>query len=172
VLTDGVITLRAPNEDDVDALYEACQDPEIQRWTGVPSPYLRDDAVAFLARMREEGRSGRTAQFLAVDAEGRLLGSFAVMEMDKRPGYGEIGYWVAAGARGQGVATRAVTLLRDWAAAELGLELIELLIHTGNEPSKRVAERTGFLDTGERRTAPRSEEPTAPDYAVYAWRSA
>ena len=62
---------------------------------------------------------------------------------------------MAAEARGKGVATRAVTLLRDWAAEELGLELIELLIHEDNPLSQRVAERTGFLDTGERRTAPR-----------------
>ena len=76
------------------------------------------------------------------------------MELDKAPGYGEIGYWVAKEARGKGVATRAVTLLRDWAAQESGCELIELMIHSDNELSVRVAERTGFLDTGERRTAP------------------
>ena len=55
------------------------------------------------------------------------------MELDRAPGYGEIGYWVAKAARGKGVATRAVVLLRDYAAAELGLELIELIIHEGND---------------------------------------
>jgi RimJ/RimL family protein N-acetyltransferase len=90
------------------------------------------------------------------------------MEMDRAPRYGEIGYWVAAAARGRGVASRAVTLLRDWAAEELGLELIELVIHEQNALSCRVAERTGFLDTGERRCAPRTEPPGPHDHAVYA----
>ena len=86
------------------------------------------------------------------------------MELDKAPAYGEIGYWVAKDARGKGVATRAVTLLRDWAAEENGLDLVELVIHEDNALSMRVAERTGFLDTGERRPAPRQEDarPSGP----------
>jgi len=91
------------------------------------------------------------------------------MELGQRPGYGEIGYWVAAQARGKGVASRAVTLLRDWAAGELGLTVIELVIHEDNRLSRRVAERTGFLDTGERRPQPRTDEPGPPDHVVYAW---
>ncbi len=167
-LTDGVLTLRPPGEADIDALHRECQDPEIQRWTGVPTPYRREDAVAYLARVAEEVQAGRSAPFIAVDGDA-LLGSFSVMELDRAPRYGEIGYWVAAGARGRGVATRAVTLLRDWAAQELGLELIELLIHEDNRASLRVAELTGFVDTGERRNAPRSEDPGPPRYRVYAW---
>jgi RimJ/RimL family protein N-acetyltransferase len=168
VLTDGVITLRHPREDDADVLYRECQDPEIARWTGVPSPYERHHAVEYLQRCVEERAAGRTESFLAVDAEGRVLGSFAVMELDK-PAYGEIGYWVARDARGRGVATRAVTLLRDWSASVLGLELVELLIDEDIAASRRVAEATGFLDTGERRRAPRQEESDALTHAVYAW---
>jgi RimJ/RimL family protein N-acetyltransferase len=167
-LTDGVITLRPPGDEDVDALYRECQDPEIQRWTGVPSPYRRENAIEYLERVRREQAEGKIAAFLAVD-EKELLGSFSVMELDRAPRYGELGYWVAAAARGRGVASRAVTLLRDWSANELRLELIELLIHVDNQPSQRVAERTGFLDTGERRCAPRQEGATALDHAVYAW---
>jgi RimJ/RimL family protein N-acetyltransferase len=167
-LTDGVITLRPPGDEDVDALYLECQDPEIQRWTGVPSPYHRENAIDYLERVKREEAEGKIVAFLAVDAE-ELLGSFSVMELDKAPRYGEIGYWVAAAARGRGVASRAVTLLRDWGASELELELIELVIHVDNQPSQRVAERTGFLDTGERRCAPRQEGAVELDHAVYAW---
>jgi RimJ/RimL family protein N-acetyltransferase len=170
VLTDGVITLRPPRADDAEALYRECQDPEIARWTGVPSPYERHHAEQYLARCVEEEAAGRTRAFLAVDAGDRVLASISVMELDQRAGYGEIGYWVARDARGKGVASRAVTLLRDWCAAELGLELIELLIDVENQASRRVAESTGFLDTGELRPAPRQEESDALTHGVYAWR--
>jgi RimJ/RimL family protein N-acetyltransferase len=171
VLTDGVITLRHPREDDAEVLHRECQDPEIARWTGVPTPYELHHAHDYIARCAQERAAGRTESFLAVDAEDRVLGSFSVMELDK-PAYGEIGYWVARDARGRGVASRGVTLLRDWSASVLGLELIELLIDERNAASRRVAEATGFLDTGERRPAPRQEESGERTHAVYAWRPA
>jgi ribosomal-protein-alanine N-acetyltransferase len=166
ILTDGVITMRRPGAQDIDALVAACQDPEISRWTNVPSPYGRAEAQTYLAR----GDEPTIRQFLAFDGD-ELVGAFSVLELDLPARYGEIGYWVAAPARGRGVATRALTLLRDWAAGELGLERIDLLIHVENERSLRLAERTGFLDTGERRPAPRVSPPTPPDYALYSWRA-
>ena len=167
-LRDGDLVLRPKRLDDADAITAACQDPEIQRWTFVPSPYTRADAEAFLRSSVEEEAAGKSAGFLAVDAEDRLLGSFSVMELDLEAGYGEIGYWVAAGARGRGIATRGVRLLAEWAREELGLTRIDVLPHKDNAPSRRVAEKAGFHDTGEFVGAARGgvEEPV---YAVYAW---
>jgi RimJ/RimL family protein N-acetyltransferase len=165
ILTDGVLTLRPPRHEDIDAIYAACQDPEIQTWTNVPSPYTRAHAVDYVERVAQ---LPGTAAFLGFDQDG-LVGSFAVMEIDRERAYAEIGYWVAAPARGRGVASRGVALVRDWAAEELGAELVELIIHEDNLPSKRVAERTGFLCTGERRPAPRKAEPGPSNHDVYAW---
>jgi RimJ/RimL family protein N-acetyltransferase len=168
-LREGDLVLRPKRPDDVDAITAACQDPEIPRWTFVPSPYTRADAEAFLAKSAEEEADGRSANFLAVDpANGSLLGSFSVMELDREPGYGEIGYWVAAEARGRGIATRGVRLLADWARDELGLTRVDVLPHKDNVASRRVAEKAGFTDTGELVGAPRAgvEDPI---YAVYAW---
>jgi RimJ/RimL family protein N-acetyltransferase len=168
-LRDGNLVLRPKRPEDVDAITAACQDPEIPRWTFVPSPYTRADAEAFLARSAEEEAAGTAADFLAVDApDGELLGSFSVMEIGREPGYGEIGYWVAAAARGRGIATRGVLLLAGWAREELGLTRIDVLPHKDNAASRRVAEKAGFTDTGELVGAPRAgvEERL---YAVYAW---
>ena len=167
-LRDGDLVLRPKRLDDVDALVAACQDPEIPRWTFVPSPYTREHAEAFLARSAEEEAAGKSVNLLAVDAEDRLLGSFSVMELDLEPGYGEIGYWVVAEARGRGVATRGVRLLADWAREELELTKIDVLPHKDNAPSRRVAEKAGFHDTGELVGSPRAgiEEPI---YARYVW---
>ena len=66
------------------------------------------------------------------------------MELDRERGCGELGYWIAAAARGRGAARRAVALLRDWAHAELGLSELEILANRDNRPSQLVAERAGF----------------------------
>jgi RimJ/RimL family protein N-acetyltransferase len=168
-LTDGTVTLRPQAERDVDAITAACQDPEIPRWTFVPSPYTRAHAEAHVADTAVAAAEGRAVNLLIVDAGDRLLGSVGLLELDRAPGYAEIGYWVAAPARGRGVASRAVALLRDWGRDALGLRLIEILPHADNAPSRRVAEKAGFLDTGEVRASPRDAEQRAV-YAVYAWR--
>jgi RimJ/RimL family protein N-acetyltransferase len=165
-LSDGRLTLRPPGPDDVAAITAACQDPEIARWTRVPRPYTEAQARAWLQSENEGVR------LLVFDREDRLVGNVGLMELETRPGYGEIGYWTAAAARRQGVASGAVVLLRDWAAAELGLTLIEILIHRDNTPSHGVPLRAGFRATGELREPPaRMESDEGPVFVVYAWRS-
>jgi RimJ/RimL family protein N-acetyltransferase len=94
------------------------------------------------------------------------------MEVDLARGYAEVGYWVAADARGRGVASGAVALLRDWAATELGLTRLESIVHRDNALSLRVPARAGFEATGELRDAPaRTERTTGPVYVVFAWRA-
>lgn len=46
-LTGPRVRLRPWWDDDVDAVFAACQDAEIQRWTEVPVPYRREHAAAF-----------------------------------------------------------------------------------------------------------------------------
>ena len=170
MLSGPGLTMRPPRPEDADAVAAACQDPEIPLWTMVPSPYRREHAETWIAQSAEDAQAGRTATLLAFDPDRGLLGSFSVMEIDRARGYAEIGYWVAAEARRRGVATRAVTLLRDWAHAELGLGLIEILTHRDNGPSRAVAERCGFVATGELRGQPRAEDPGEPRFDVLAWR--
>jgi RimJ/RimL family protein N-acetyltransferase len=168
-LRDGDLVLRPKRAEDADALTAACQDPEIPRWTFVPSPYTRADAEAYIAFSAERAAEGSAVNVIAVDADDdTLLGSFGLMELDREPGYGEIGYWVAAWARGRGIATRGVSMLADWARSELGLTRIEVLPHKDNAPSRRVAEKAGFRDTGKLVGSERGGI-TEPIYAVYVW---
>ena len=167
-LQDGDLVLRPRRPSDAAAVTAACQDPEIHRWTSVPSPYTLADAEAYLARTADDEAAGRAVHRLAVDAAGgALLGSFSIMELDRGPGYGELGYWVVAEARGRGLATRAVRLLADWGSRELGLTQIEILTRPDNLASRRVAEKAGFRDTGALGASPR-DEVQEPIYAIYA----
>src|SRR5262245_21865446 len=126
-LSDGVITLRAPRATDIDRITEAAQEPETQRWAlALARPYHREHAVQFVAYSAAEAQAGTRYTFVAADGEDRVIAAMSV------GADGEIGYWVAPDARGHGVATRAVTLLRDWAHDELGLERMLMQIHPDN----------------------------------------
>jgi len=167
-LTDGVVRVRALRETDIPALVAACQDPEIPRWTRVPSPYTVEDARRFLALAATEARAGAgLALAVARAGDDRLVGTIGLFDLHGSTG--EIGYWIAAEARGRGVAARAAALVRDWAHAELGLDTLEILAHRENVPSQRVAERAGFTDTGAIRTAPQMPPGRREGYKLYAW---
>ena len=148
-LSDGVVSFRAWCREDVPWLVEVCQDPEIPRWTAVPSPYGEADARGFVAAQEDRRSAGEAAPFAIVSAaDGELLGSLDVTMHDWRNGRAEIGYWIAAPARGRGVALRSVALAARWSFASLGLARLELLVEPDNPPSQRVAERAGFTHEG------------------------
>jgi RimJ/RimL family protein N-acetyltransferase len=168
-LSDGVVTVRPLRGSDVPAIVAACQDPEIPRWTRVPSPYTREDAERYVAIAATEARAGGgLALAVADEADERFLGTVGLMEIS-RSDYGEIGFWTAPEARGRGATTRAVVLLRDWARDELGLTTIEILAHRDNRPSQRVAERAGFTYAGEIRTVLRMPPGRQQGYLTFRW---
>lgn len=137
-LRDDLIQLRPYTEADIPALVAALQDPDIPRFTRVPSPYGEAQAREFLA-------SDTELSFAIVEA-GRLVGGAGLLRAAE--GRVEVGYWVARDARGRGVATRAVRLLARLAFDELGFERVELHADVENLASHRVAENAGFTREG------------------------
>jgi RimJ/RimL family protein N-acetyltransferase len=125
----------------------------------VPTPYRREDALAWIAGSELELAAGTSIHWLAVDAEDRLLASVGLMDVDRAGRTGEIGYWVAREARGRGVATRAVRLVAGWAARELDLTGLEIVVHEDNAASRAVARAAGFAEVGERPVPPREGLP-------------
>ena len=147
-ITDADITLRLLAEADLPALVKAVQDPEIPRWTRVPSPYGEDEAREWLgtqARMRDGGEG---LDLMIIDRSGALLGGIGIPRLDQEERSCELGYWLASAARGRGVMTRAVRLLVGWILENLPIDRIAILVAPENVPSRRVAERAGFTFEG------------------------
>jgi RimJ/RimL family protein N-acetyltransferase len=156
-LDDGVVALRPPVPDDVDAITAACQDPEIPRWTRVPKPYTRDHALEFVERSARSWKHGTDAPFVVVDADTReLIGAIGVHRLGGEDDGPEVGYWLKRDARGRGLATRALRLVTDWATQDLDVRLL-LQADVRNLASRRVAEKARFRYIGNR--------PAPPDYA-------
>ncbi|HKP88364.1 MAG TPA: GNAT family N-acetyltransferase [Thermoleophilaceae bacterium] len=148
-LSDGEVALREWRAADVEAIVEPLNDPAIARWTRVPSPYTREDAVEFLARV-DAGRATGEALSLAMvaPATGALVGSIALHVVSWEYRRGNIGYLVFPAARGRGLAPRAVRLLARWAFERADLARVGILTRVGNDASQRVAEKAGFTREG------------------------
>ncbi|WP_248255713.1 bifunctional GNAT family N-acetyltransferase/nucleoside triphosphate pyrophosphohydrolase family protein [Georgenia sp. EYE_87] len=146
---DRTLVLSAPTSADIDRIAEICVDPEIQRFTTVPSPYTRGDAANFVAGVVPEGwqKGAPTWAIRAVaDGESRLVGMVDLH--DVAHGRGEIGFWMAPDARGNGHLSRAIGLVLDAAFGRLGLVLVHWRADVGNWASWRAVWRHGFRKEG------------------------
>lgn len=152
-ITAGRLHLRPWEPRDAPEVFAICQDPEIQRWTSVPSPYAGTDAAFFVGELSPKGwEAGTDALFAVLDATtGAVLASVGLMGVDGRQG--EVGYWAGPAARGRGVTTEAVGAVCRWAFGALGLHRVTWQAEVGNWPSRAVAEKCGFTLEGVRRGA-------------------
>ena len=138
------LRLREWSGDDVTALVALYDDPEIARWTPVPSPFGTAAARAYLAaagRKRIEGRGVH----LAITTDGRLpLGEVLLFRSATDPRDAELAYGVGPAHRGRGLAAKAVRLVTAYATRHLRPRRVVLCIESENAASEAVARSTGF----------------------------
>ncbi|MVO85658.1 GNAT family N-acetyltransferase [Streptomyces sp. p1417] len=163
----GPVTLRVPaaagqpamllrpwSDGDAEALIDVYRDPVLRRWTRVPVEGPAD-AARWLAARHEGWVTGKYLSFAAVEEPphgkggeaSRIVATVALKGPLTSTGVGEVGYWTAAGARGRGVASRALGALTDWAFVTFGgggLHWLHLLHQVDNAASCRVAEKAGY----------------------------
>jgi RimJ/RimL family protein N-acetyltransferase len=145
-LSDGRLLLRPWALDDVSRVAEICRDPEIARWTTVPRPYTEQHARRWIEQTARDWERGEGEAAFAVTGGDEVLGAIGLrIPPDDEA---SVGYWVAADARGHGVATGALRLIMRWAFDELGVRRLELVTLPGNVASQRVAEKAGFRRDG------------------------
>ncbi|MFE0178830.1 GNAT family N-acetyltransferase [Streptomyces sp. NPDC059002] len=147
-LTTERLSLRTFTPADTDETYAACQDPDIQRWTTIPSPYSRADAESFINRMVTDGWQHDTEYTFAIRplAGGPLLAAASLHH--PRSGTWEVGFWTAKEHRGHGYMTETVLGLARWAFTDLRCTRLEWRAEVGNTGSRAVVEKAGFTIEG------------------------
>ncbi|MFI8194572.1 GNAT family N-acetyltransferase [Streptomyces sp. NPDC085946] len=151
-LTTDRLVLRPVGPQDTGAVYAACQDPDVQRWTTIPSPYLREHARGFTEQLVPDGwASGSLFTFGVFLPAGDLT---AMLGLTLRaPGVAEIGYWAVREHRGNGYVTEAALAACRWAFTQASIDRVEWRAELGNRASRAVAERAGFTVEGTLRCA-------------------
>lgn len=114
---DGLL-LGEWTETDLSALVELYDDPEIDRWTPVPSPFDSTAAGAYLARAHEGRGEGRKTAQLAITTDGEQpRGEVLLFRCELNTRDVEVAYGVGSRHRRQGLASRAVRLVADYPVA-------------------------------------------------------
>lgn len=142
VLVDKALMLRPWHLDDVCAVHEICQDPAIQEFTTVPVPYTRDIAEHWI-RSSPQKYLEREKISLAGVRNGEIALSVSLHSIHEFDHVGEIGYWVSPSARGEGLASHAVTMLTEFAFA-IGFRRITAITLPENAASQKTLLNAGF----------------------------
>ncbi|MDO5733510.1 MAG: GNAT family N-acetyltransferase [Eubacteriales bacterium] len=139
---DGIV-LTPITEKDIDSIITAYQDPEIQKWTTVPTDGAEEDAREFIevygpAIVLQGGMVWGIRQKI----DGELIGAIDIRKWEDR--CYDVGYWIHEKYRSQGFCEKALNLVCDTAFDHFKATRISLVIWKGNWASWRLAWKCGF----------------------------
>lgn len=147
-LSAGPLTLRAPQEADLDALAAIWGDPQVVRyWSG--DPLDRAQSEAKLAVIIAANDSGDGMQWgIALQPDGPLIGTCTIWKIDRGQRRAELGIILAAAQWGQGYAGHALRRVLQHAFETLQLHRLEADVDPDNAASLRLFEGRGFVREG------------------------
>ena len=147
-LTTARLRLDAVSPADNDAVFEYCNDTDLQGYVPVPVPYTRHAAASYT-----EGYAPKAPWLWAIRLldDKRLLGVIELKPRELRSA--ELGYWLGDPHRGQGIMTEAATAVIDFGFNADGAALahIDWCAVVGNIGSATVAQKIGLRYEGLRR---------------------
>jgi len=151
---------------DAKSLVVNANDHEVWRFLKdrFPHPYTSRDAEEWLSL---QAGVSPPLEF-AISLDGKAVGGIGLVPgTDVERISAEVGYWLGRGARGQGLATKALCAITAYAFDSLGLLRLFANPFGFNTASVRVLERAGYTREGILRDAAIKEGRVA-DYLLYA----
>lgn len=133
------LVLRPVEVSDFDAIFEQMRDPE-SVWMAAFTPEDPNDRSAFDAHMAKVMSSSENT-VRAITRDSRFVGTIASYVSE---GSTEVTYWIDRSCWGQGIATRALSLLLE----EISVRPIRARVASDNPGSLRVLQKAGFQPIG------------------------
>ncbi|WP_183803884.1 GNAT family N-acetyltransferase [Mycoplana azooxidifex] len=143
ILLSQRLVLRAPHEDDIDALAHLANNANIATMVArMPHPYTIADAADFVRRTTA-GAIGKCVYAITKADTGAFLGCCGI-EPHEDGRTVELGYWLGEPHWNQGYATEAAQSLTDMVFRTRDVEQIDARCRVMNISSRRVIQKCGF----------------------------
>lgn len=145
-LTTDRLELRAWCLDDASALFELARDPRVGPRAGWPPHASVEESRVVIQQVLAVPDS-----FAIVErATGALVGAVALKHEDdsylvRGSDEAELGYWIGVPFQGRGYATEAAAEVLRYAFEDEGIHAVWAGYYDGNERSRRVQEKLGFV---------------------------
>lgn len=138
------LSLRRPNDGDVDAIVSIVGDWEVARRLGrVPHPYGPADARFFLQHVVPT----EWVWAVALKGSDTLVGAIGLTP-EEGADTAELGYWLTPALWGQGVTTEAARAVVSYGFENLGLSVLTSGYFDDNPASGQVLCKLGFVEAG------------------------
>jgi RimJ/RimL family protein N-acetyltransferase len=143
------LTLRPWKSSDAPQLYRYARDERIGPRAGWPAHQSEEESLAIIESVFKP--DPYTFAITLDDQTNEVIGSISLkvtlaqLAEFVQPGEAEVGYWIGVPFWGQGYAVEALRAVVDYAFDTLALEALWCGYYAGNEQSKRVQEKVGFV---------------------------
>jgi ribosomal-protein-alanine N-acetyltransferase len=144
----GSVRLRALTHDDTADWFAVLTDPNVIAQTSydIRSHDAVERMITHYCTAYQDQRFYRWA--IAANADDRCLGTCGFYSWDATHKVALLGYELARSAWGQGIMTRAVHTVLDWAYTTTAINRIQATVMVGHHASARVLEKQGFQHEG------------------------
>lgn len=147
ILLSPRLVLRAPHEDDIDALAHLANNANIATMVSrMPHPYTVADAADFVRRTKT-GAIGKCVYAITKADNGAFLGCCGI-EPHPDGKTAELGYWLGEPHWNRAYATEAAQALTDMAFRTRDIDQIDARCRVMNVASRRVIQKCGFQFQG------------------------
>ena len=167
-LSTGKIVLRPVVKNDIELIYQACQDPIISKFTTIPPDYPISAVKEFVENRIPQQFAKQTELALAIEEDNKFAGVISLHTIDHANHRAEIGYWIEKSMRGKGICRQAVELLTDYGLLTIGFRRIEAMVNSDNETSKHLLLKAGYQFEGILRQRITNHDGQQVDMAVFA----
>jgi RimJ/RimL family protein N-acetyltransferase len=167
----GLVTLRPSNENDIDAIFAACQDPLIPAFTTVPANYTLDHAIEFVRSDPFSFAERRELRFVIDYGNGddmKFAGVISLHTINIKNHTAEIGYWMEKSMRGKGIGATAAKMITDFGLRTLGFRRIDGLADVDNAASQKLLMSAGYEKEGILRNKVTRDDGRQIDMALFA----
>lgn len=146
ILETKRLILRPWNEDDAKDLYLYAKDPKVGPAAGWPVHTSVENSKEIIKTVL----SAPDTFAVVLKESGKAIGSIGLMRKDNsnlniQDQEGEIGYWIGVPYWGMGLIPEAVRKLQEYAFDEVGMNTLWCAYYDGNDKSRRVMEKCGFI---------------------------
>lgn len=143
ILETERLTLRPWRMEDAEVLYALASDPEVGPPAGWPPHKSAEESREIIKSVF----SAPEIYAVCLKESGRIVGCVGLHRNDLAAAEGEyeLGYWAGKSFWGQGIVPEAARALLRHAFTRLNMERIWCGYYEGNEKSRRVQDKLGFL---------------------------